>query len=163
VGCCWLHSLRSHALFDVDVGRYAVIEQKPIGCVEAVRPQAEDEFCGGAQIASPWSMSLRRMRWANRVLGYRGSLTVAAAKIAVGARHPRNNPEWRPSEYLLSAESIPQTRLGRKICRLVRVDGTRLFVAELDATDKTPVLDIKPVMAEFLPREPVRQPAWSRE
>jgi len=26
-----------------------VIEQKPIGCVEAVRPQAEDDFCGGAQ------------------------------------------------------------------------------------------------------------------
>jgi len=49
------------------------------------------------------------------------------------------------------------------ICRLVRVDGTRLFVAELDAIDKTPVLDMKPVMAEFLPREPVRQPAWSRE
>lgn len=27
----------------------------------------------------------------------------------------------------------------------------------------TPVLDIKPVMSEFLPREPVRQPAWSHE
>jgi len=24
-------------------------------------------------------------------------------------------------------------------------------------------LDIKPVMAEFLPREPVRQPRWSQE
>ena len=27
----------------------------------------------------------------------------------------------------------------------------------------TPVVDIKPVMQEFLPREAVRQPAWSRE
>jgi len=25
------------------------------------------------------------------------------------------------------------------------------------------VLDIKPVMAEFLPREPVRQPDWSHD
>lgn len=25
------------------------------------------------------------------------------------------------------------------------------------------VIDIKPVMGEFLPRDPVRQPAWSRE
>jgi tRNA (Thr-GGU) A37 N-methylase len=33
----------------------------------------------------------------------------------------------------------------------------------VEATDGTPVLDIKPVMAEFLPREPVRQPAWSTE
>jgi tRNA (adenine37-N6)-methyltransferase len=38
-----------------------------------------------------------------------------------------------------------------------------LRVAELDAVDGTPVLDIKPVMREFLPREEVRQPRWSRE
>jgi hypothetical protein len=25
------------------------------------------------------------------------------------------------------------------------------------------VLDIKPVMVEFLPRDPVRQPGWSRQ
>ena len=41
--------------------------------------------------------------------------------------------------------------------------GYRLVVAELDAIDGTPVLDIKPVMAEFLPRQPVRQPDWARE
>ena len=35
-----------------------------------------------------------------------------------------------------------------------------LRVAELDAIDGTPVLDIKPVMREFLPRTAVRQPAW---
>ena len=45
----------------------------------------------------------------------------------------------------------------------MRVDGTTLHVVELDAIDGTPVLDIKPVMAEFLPREPVRQPAWSTD
>jgi len=46
---------------------------------------------------------------------------------------------------------------------VVRVDGKRLIVAELDAIHGTPVLDIKPVMAEFLPREAVRQPVWSHE
>jgi tRNA (Thr-GGU) A37 N-methylase len=45
----------------------------------------------------------------------------------------------------------------------VRVEGKQLFVAELDAIDGTPVLDIKPVMQEFLPREAVRQPDWSHE
>lgn len=29
--------------------------------------------------------------------------------------------------------------------------------------DGTPVLDIKPVMREFLPRAAVHQPAWTRE
>ncbi len=38
-----------------------------------------------------------------------------------------------------------------------------LVVAELDAIDGTPVLDIKPVMQEFLPPDPVAQPDWSRE
>jgi tRNA (Thr-GGU) A37 N-methylase len=54
-------------------------------------------------------------------------------------------------------------RIGSTICRVVRVEGAKLFVAELDAIDGTPVLDIKPVMAEFLPRQDVRQPAWSHE
>ena len=34
---------------------------------------------------------------------------------------------------------------------------------ELAAVDRTPVLDIKPVMREFLPRGQVRQPRWSSE
>ncbi len=38
-----------------------------------------------------------------------------------------------------------------------------LVVSELDAIDGTPVLDLKPVMQEFLPRCEVVQPAWSRE
>jgi tRNA (Thr-GGU) A37 N-methylase len=36
-------------------------------------------------------------------------------------------------------------------------------VAELDAINGTPVIDLKPVMSEFLPRAAVRQPAWSNE
>jgi tRNA (Thr-GGU) A37 N-methylase len=36
-------------------------------------------------------------------------------------------------------------------------------VVGLDAVDGTPVLDIKPVLREFLPREPVTQPQWAQE
>ncbi len=52
-------------------------------------------------------------------------------------------------------------RLGLTTVRVLGVIGRVLRVAELDAIDGTPVLDIKPVMAEFRPRTPVRQPAWS--
>ena len=38
-----------------------------------------------------------------------------------------------------------------------------LLVSGLDAVDGTPVLDIKPVFAEYLPDRPVAQPAWSHE
>jgi len=52
--------------------------------------------------------------------------------------------------------------IGVTICRLPAIEGAQLHVAELDAVDGTPVLDIKPVMSEFLPREAMRQPEWSR-
>jgi tRNA (Thr-GGU) A37 N-methylase len=46
---------------------------------------------------------------------------------------------------------------------VLRHEGRALVVAELDAIDGTPVLDIKPVMGEFPPREEVRQPRWPHE
>ena len=39
-----------------------------------------------------------------------------------------------------------------------------VVVANLEALDGSPVLDIKPVLAEFLPdKRDVRQPSWSHE
>ncbi|MFD0428132.1 TrmO family methyltransferase [Streptomyces zhihengii] len=52
-------------------------------------------------------------------------------------------------------------RLGVSRCRLLRVDGLDLHVTGLDALSGSPVLDIKPYMAEFAPAEDVTQPAWS--
>jgi tRNA (Thr-GGU) A37 N-methylase len=45
----------------------------------------------------------------------------------------------------------------------VAVDGLRLDVEGLDAVAGTPVLDVKPWMAELGPRGAVRQPAWATE
>jgi tRNA (adenine37-N6)-methyltransferase len=50
-------------------------------------------------------------------------------------------------------------RIGVTTCRIEGIDGLHIFVRELDAIDGTPVLDIKPYLAEFAPRDPVRQPA----
>jgi tRNA-Thr(GGU) m(6)t(6)A37 methyltransferase TsaA len=88
---------------------------------------------------------------------------VEASKIVTGARHPRNNKAWPAVGIFAQRGKNRPNRIGSTICRLVRVDGATLHVVELDAIDGTPVLDIKPVMAEFLPRDPVRQPAWSTE
>jgi tRNA-Thr(GGU) m(6)t(6)A37 methyltransferase TsaA len=86
---------------------------------------------------------------------------VPEAAIESGARHPRERADWpRVGIFAQRGRSRPN-RLGVSICRLVEVDGTTLTVHGLDAVDGTPVLDIKPVMREFLPRETVRQPAWA--
>ena len=47
--------------------------------------------------------------------------------------------------------------------KILKGEGRQLFVRGLDAIDGTPILDIKPVMKEFLPREEVHQPEWASE
>lgn len=83
--------------------------------------------------------------------------------VAPGAWHPRNNPSWpRVGIFAQRAKGRPN-RLGTTIVRVLGVEGRRVRVAGLDAVDGSPVLDLKPIMAEFLPVNPVQQPAWSRE
>jgi len=84
-------------------------------------------------------------------------------KIETGARRPRNNPNWPEVGILAQRGKNRPNRLGATIVRLVRHEGRTLLVEGLDAVDGTPVLDIKPVMQEFLPRGEVRQPGWAAE
>jgi tRNA-Thr(GGU) m(6)t(6)A37 methyltransferase TsaA len=80
-----------------------------------------------------------------------------------GARRPRGNPGWpRVGIFAQRAKDRPN-RIGATLCRVLSVHGTTLELAGLDAIDGTPVLDIKPVMKDFLPRGEVREPAWAKE
>ena len=84
-------------------------------------------------------------------------------KIETGARHPRNRADWPLVGIFAQRGKNRPNRLGLTTCRIARVDGLMVEVEGLDAIDGTPVLDIKPVMVEFLPRGDVRQPDWSHE
>ena len=83
--------------------------------------------------------------------------------IVMGARHPRENPHWPEAGIFAQRGRLRPNRLGLTVVRILRREGRSLFVEGLDAVDGTPVLDIKPVMQEFLPRGPIRQPEWSHE
>ena len=88
---------------------------------------------------------------------------ISAERIHTGARHPRGRTDWPKIGIFAQRGRERPNRIGLSTCRIVRVEGPSLFVAELDAIDGTPVLDIKPYISEFGPREKVYQPAWSRE
>lgn len=143
-------------------------EVEPIGFVEAARTEAEDDYWGGEQAC----IALTEKFTPEALAGLADFSHVEVlflfhavdpARVVTGARHPRGNPNWpRVGIFAQRGKNRPN-RIGSTICRVVRVDGTRLYVAELDAIDGTPVLDLKPVMVEFLPRTAVRQPDWSRE
>lgn len=79
------------------------------------------------------------------------------------ARHPRGNVEWPKVGIFAQRHSARPNRIGVTVCRLLKVEGTRLHVQGLDAIDGTPVLDIKPVFSGFFPRGDVREPLWARE
>lgn len=89
---------------------------------------------------------------------------LAASEIENTARHPRENPRWPKVGIFAQRGRKRPNRLGATICELVSVAGLSVRVRGLDAFDGSPVLDLKPVMSEFLPESgSVRQPQWSRE
>jgi tRNA-Thr(GGU) m(6)t(6)A37 methyltransferase TsaA len=141
---------------------------RPIGFVRGVRPHAEDDFWGGEEsrivLAEGFDAdALQGIAEFSHVEVLFLFHEVREDRIVTGARHPRNNPDWPPVGIFAQRGKNRPNRIGSTICRVLRHEGTTLHVAELDAIDGTPVLDLKPVMAEFLPRETVRQPEWSHE
>lgn len=84
-------------------------------------------------------------------------------RIEKGARHPRGNTAWPKVGIFAQRGKNRPNRLGVSVARLIRRQGQQLMVQGLDAINGTPVLDIKPVMQEFLPAGEVRQPQWTHE
>jgi len=84
-------------------------------------------------------------------------------KTVLGARRPRGDPRLPPVGIFAQRNKDRPNHLGLTTVRLLRREGRSLFVEGLDALDGTPVLDIKPVMLEYLPHGPVRQPGWTGE
>lgn len=144
------------------------VHSEAIGYVQAGRAEPRDDGWGG-QV----SCIQLTERYGPQALQGLGEFSHAEVlflfhqvepwKVVTGARHPRDNEAWPAVGIFAQRAKNRPNRIGSTICRVVAVEGTRLLVAELDAIDGTPVLDIKPVLAEFLPREPVGQPAWSHE
>lgn len=88
---------------------------------------------------------------------------VEDAKVETGSRHPRNNKAWPKVGILSQRGKNRPNRLGATIVKILKREGRHIHVQGLDAIDGTPILDIKPVMREFLPHEEVAQPEWATE
>lgn len=140
----------------------------PIAFIRAARSVAEDDFWGGSvariELAEGFDeealQGLDTFSHAEVIFVFD---QVNPAKIVTGARHPRNNPDWPKVGIFAQRGKNRPNRIGSTIVRILKREGRALVVAELDALDGTPVLDIKPVMREFLPRTEVRQPDWATE
>jgi tRNA-Thr(GGU) m(6)t(6)A37 methyltransferase TsaA len=88
---------------------------------------------------------------------------VKPEKIVIGARHPRNNQDWPKLGIFAQRAKNRPNPIGTTICRLMSVRGLQIDVIGLDAVVGSPVLDIKPWIREFQPREELTQPEWISE
>lgn len=89
---------------------------------------------------------------------------VPESEVQTKTRHPRENSKWPKVGIFGQRGRKRPNRIGVTICEIVSISGLSVRVRGLDALNGSPVLDIKPVMAEFLPdKKTVRQPQWSRE
>jgi tRNA-Thr(GGU) m(6)t(6)A37 methyltransferase TsaA len=144
------------------------IEVRPIAHVRARRTRAEDDHWGAEEARIELAPgfepdALRGLDTFSHAEILFFFHRVDPSRIVRGARHPRNNPDWPEVGIFAQRGKNRPNRIGSTLVRVLRCEGSTLYVSELDAIDGTPVLDIKPVMQEFLPREAVRQPDWSRE
>lgn len=143
------------------------IQIRPVGHVCAERTAPEDDYWGGSEATIVLEPEFPEDALAGltdfshvEILFHFDQVPVE--KIVSGARHPRGNKDWPAVGIFAQRGKNRPNRLGSTLCKILRVEGRRLVVAELDAIDGTPVIDIKPVLQEFLPRETIRQPAWSQ-
>lgn len=86
---------------------------------------------------------------------------VSDDKIQYEARHPRNNKDYPEVGIFAQRGKNRPNKLGVTIVELVEQKQRILIVKGLDALDGTPIIDIKPVMKEFLPKGEVSQSDWS--
>ena len=142
---------------------------KPIGTVHSTRTSVEDDNWD----AETTSIELDASQFSPEAFAGLADFShvevlflmdrVDARKVEMGARHPRNNTD-RPRIGIFAQRGKNRpNQIGCTICKVLKVDGLLLRVEGLDAIDGSPVLDVKPWVAEFGPRGAVFQPTWISE
>lgn len=145
-----------------------MIHIKPIAVVKSTRKEIEDDNWGDVtsiiELAERFSEeALAEIEtFSHAEIIYYFHL-VDENKIETGSRHPRNNKNLPKVGIFAQRGKNRPNKIGSTMVKILKREGKQLYVQGLDAIDGTPILDIKPVMQEFLPRENIRQPAWATE
>lgn len=145
-----------------------MISLSPIGTVKSTRQTTEDDNWGNVismieldpSFSEEALFQIEEFSHAEIIFYFH---LVEDNKVETSARHPRDKKNLPKVGIFAQRGKNRPNRLGATIVKALKREGRQLFVQGLDAIDGTPVLDIKPVMREFLPREEVTQPLWATE
>ncbi|HEX2393667.1 MAG TPA: tRNA (N6-threonylcarbamoyladenosine(37)-N6)-methyltransferase TrmO [Solirubrobacterales bacterium] len=114
----------------------------------AQAPKQGDEGAPEAwlEIEPELAAGLRDLRAGQQVLVF---TWLDRARRDLVAVHPRGDAA-RPEQGVFSTRSPDRPNpIGLHRVRILAMEGTRLRVADLEAIDGTPVLDLKPVLGEL--------------
>lgn len=141
---------------------------EPIGFVKNSRKKTEDDYWGGVEseiiisekISAESLLGIEEFSHLEIIFYFH---LADLSKINISASHPRDNKSFPRVGIFAQRKKARPNLLGSTIVKLLSVSGNTLRVSGLDAVDGTPVIDIKPVVREFLPNEEIRQPVWETE
>ena len=140
----------------------------PIGFVRNERENLKDDYWGGiiSQIALNPEIPEDSLEGIDsyshlEIIFYFHK--VKRSDIILGKEHPRENINWPQAGIFAQRKKSRPNLIGTSIVKLIKREGRKIYVRNLDAINGTPVIDIKPVFREFLPQEEVLQPDWSKE
>jgi tRNA-Thr(GGU) m(6)t(6)A37 methyltransferase TsaA len=144
------------------------IELTPIGFVKNSRKEIDDDFWGNVISEITLSDVFTNDSLAGLTEYSHAEIIFYFDKadkeeINYGKRHPRGNTSWPEVGIFAQRRKDRPNHIGHTIVKVISVEGNVLKVKGLDAIDNTPIIDIKPVLKEFLPREEVKQPKWASE
>ena len=141
---------------------------EPIGYVKNNRKKPDDDFWGGVEseilisekISEESLVGIEDFSHLEIIFYFHKA---DPAKINISSSHPRENKKFPKVGIFAQRKKARPNLLGSTIVKLDSVKGNTLKITGLDAVDGTPVIDIKPVVREFLPAGEVVQPDWETE
>lgn len=139
---------------------------EPIGYVKNSRSGTDDDFWGDTiseiiiskKISSKSLIGINEFSHLEIIFYFH---LADPSEISISSSHPRENLKFPEVGIFAQRKKARPNLLGTTIAKLIKAEKNILTVQGLDAIDGTPVIDIKPVLREFLPDEEIKQPEWS--
>ncbi len=75
--------------------------------------------------------------------------------------HPRENAQNPLTGVFACRAPVRPNLIGFSVAKIVAVEKNRVQVAEIDAFDRTPILDLKPFIPTDNPTQGIRVPGWA--
>jgi tRNA (adenine37-N6)-methyltransferase len=139
---------------------------RPIGTVVAGRTEVGDDYWGGVESVIQLNESEFPVDSVQGLEEFSHLVVVwhfdqaSPDDVEYHARSPRGNPRWPATGTFAHRNHRRPNQLAQSFPRLLRVEGLRLHVTDLDAVVGTRIYDVSPFFTEMGPRGAVHQPAW---